>query len=128
MQQIGHSGGMYLLKRSSSSIFPLLMILVGVLFILGAGIWLLTGGNLLPSRASQETIVITEDTYADIPRISIQDAKAAYDIGSAVFVDVRDAQSFAQSHIKGALSIPLDELPNRLNELKSSDWIVTYCT
>jgi rhodanese-related sulfurtransferase len=61
-----------------------------------------------------------------VPRVSLADAKAAYETGGAVFVDVRDAESYAQSHIPGALSIPLSELPNRIGELNPSDWIITY--
>ena len=45
-----------------------------------------------------------------------------------MFVDVRDIASYQQSHIPGALSIPLDELASRKNELNPNDWIITYCT
>ncbi len=69
-----------------------------------------------------------EDTYPEIPRVSLADAKVAFDAGTAVFVDVRDGDSYAAAHIPGALSIPLFELENRLGELNRAEWIVTYCT
>lgn len=116
------------MKRSSTSILPLLMILVGMLLILGAGIWYMTGGDFFNLTTTPESVVITEDTFADISRVSVQDAKAAFDGSSAVFVDVRNAQAYQQGHIQGALSIPLEELPSRTGELNPSDWIITYCT
>lgn len=112
-------------KSSSGSLWPILMMGIGLILILGAGIWYL---NPFGPKADLAATPIVENTYPEIPRVSLADAKAAYETGSAVFVDVRDAQSYAQSHVKGALSIPLEELPNRLNELKQSDWIITYCT
>jgi 3-mercaptopyruvate sulfurtransferase SseA len=64
----------------------------------------------------------------EITRVSPQDAKAAFDNGKALFVDVRGASSYAASHIPGALSIPLVELEARINELDPNHWIITYCT
>ena len=43
-------------------------------------------------------------------------------------MDVRDALSYATGHIPGALSIPLANLADHLNELKKDAWIITYCT
>ncbi|HEY5902067.1 MAG TPA: rhodanese-like domain-containing protein [Anaerolineales bacterium] len=64
----------------------------------------------------------------EVPRLSLEEAKAAFDGKTAVFVDVRGAGSYAASHIPGALSIPLNELEGRLGELDPSQWIITYCT
>lgn len=66
--------------------------------------------------------------YPEIVRVSLGNAKAAYDLKQAVFVDVRDAGSYANSHIPGAISIPLADLESRLNELDKNAWIITYCT
>lgn len=113
-------------KRKVGSSWPLMMVGIGLLIILGAGGW-----YLYTVLNPPETIIPTLQVVAsdpDIPRVSAGDAKAAYDIGSAVFVDVRSADAYAQSHITGALSIPLGELPDRMNELNPEDWIITYCT
>lgn len=69
-----------------------------------------------------------EETFPEISRVSLVDSKTALDNGKAIFIDVRDASSFAESHIPGALSIPLAELEERLGELDPSRWIITYCT
>lgn len=66
--------------------------------------------------------------YPEIARVSLGNAKAAYDLKQAVFLDVRDAGSYADSHIPGAISIPLADLETRLGELNKTAWIITYCT
>lgn len=69
----------------------------------------------------------TED---DVPRISLADAKSAFDSGQAIFVDTRNQESFAALHIKGAQSIPLIIFEENFNSLtlNKTDWIITYCT
>lgn len=47
--------------------------------------------------------------------------------GSAVVIDVRPAEEWAAGHIPGALSVPLDDLMNRLDELPEGTEIVAYC-
>jgi DNA-binding transcriptional ArsR family regulator/rhodanese-related sulfurtransferase len=44
-----------------------------------------------------------------------------------LFLDVRPADEFATGHIKDAWSIPIDELPERLEELPRNKLIVAYC-
>jgi hypothetical protein len=65
---------------------------------------------------------------SEIPRVNLEDAKAAFDSGSAVFVDVRAQASWQESHITGALSLPVNEIETRLGELDPGQWIITYCT
>ena len=47
--------------------------------------------------------------------------------GDVVLVDVRPAEEYEAGHIQGALSIPLDELEQRLAELPADREIVAYC-
>jgi hypothetical protein len=68
------------------------------------------------------------DTHPEIPRVALEKAKAAFDSKSAVFVDVRSTSDYASGHIPGSLSIPLADIPTRLNELRPNQWIITYCT
>lgn len=44
-----------------------------------------------------------------------------------VILDVRPTLEYAQGHIAGARSIPIDELENRLHELPCDQEIVAYC-
>lgn len=69
--------------------------------------------------------ITDQDTIA---RVSPAEAKQAFDQQSAVFLDVRVADAFAESHIPGAISIPVAELESKLGTLNKQDWIITYCT
>jgi rhodanese-related sulfurtransferase/DNA-binding transcriptional ArsR family regulator len=44
-----------------------------------------------------------------------------------VILDVRPALEYAQGHIAGARSIPIDELESRLHELPQEQEIIAYC-
>jgi 3-mercaptopyruvate sulfurtransferase SseA len=69
-------------------------------------------------------------TEADVPRISLEQAKTALDSGAAIVVDVRPPEAFAESHVIGAINIPLAEIegnPAGLT-LEREQWIITYCT
>ncbi len=45
----------------------------------------------------------------------------------ALIVDVRTKGEYASGHIKGSVNIPLDQLPNRLSQLKKDKVIITCC-
>jgi rhodanese-related sulfurtransferase len=47
--------------------------------------------------------------------------------GDVVVLDARPRLEYDARHIPGAISIPIDELPNRLDELPSDKLIVAYC-
>ncbi len=47
--------------------------------------------------------------------------------GDAIVVDVRPAAEYAAGHIPGALSIPLDEMDDRLDVLPDTVEVVAYC-
>ncbi len=67
---------------------------------------------------------------SDVPRVSVEDAAAAVQSGEAIVVDVRSAQAYQQSHIPGAVSLPLFDIeqnPGGVN-LEKDKWIITYCT
>lgn len=105
------------------------IILVGALLILSA---MPTGGPAAPAPAASAPQAAqsapAEVPYPEIVRVSLGDAKAAYDLKQAIYLDVRDADSYASGHIPGALSIPLNNLEARLKELDPNAWILTYCT
>jgi 3-mercaptopyruvate sulfurtransferase SseA len=118
------------MKKRKTNKSPILLLMAGGLLLIIAAIILLSQNTT--GQIAQESSVSAgnqeEETYPDIPRVSLDEAKAAFDAGTAVFVDVRGADAFALGHIPGTLSIPLAELETRLNELDPSQWIITYCT
>jgi 3-mercaptopyruvate sulfurtransferase SseA len=108
------------------SFLPLLLVAGGLIILIGAvvGILVISGGD----DSQRETIPNQNIPYPEVARVELTNAKAAFDTGKAVFVDVRDQAYFENGHIPGAQSIPLDQLEQRLNELNPNDWIILYCT
>ena len=104
------------------------------LITMAVGLWTLltvlalTLGPRVFTRRATATSPAALGSAADIPRVSLADAKSALDAGSAVFVDVRDPASYAAGHIPGARSLPLDVLEQAAGELDPQAWIITYCT
>jgi hypothetical protein len=111
-------------RRAARRHRSILLLFLGGLLIVGAVlIW-----SLIPDQIAQAPGNQTYSSTADIPRIELNDAKAAFDERTAVFLDVRSEVEYAQSHIPGAVSIPLDQLEARVSELNPGDWYITYCT
>lgn len=53
-----------------------------------------------------------------IPNLNSQEAVTLINRSHAIIIDVRNDDEFAAGHIAEAKSMPLDALPDRLNELK----------
>ncbi|MBC3192195.1 metalloregulator ArsR/SmtB family transcription factor [Pseudonocardia sp. C8] len=64
---------------------------------------------------------------ADTEQVSREELLDRVHQGDAVVVDVRPGSEFAAGHIPGAVSIPLDELAERLDELPPELEVVAYC-
>jgi rhodanese-related sulfurtransferase/predicted transcriptional regulator len=47
--------------------------------------------------------------------------------GEVTLIDVRPREEYVAGHIPGAFSVPITELPKRLNELRKRRDIVAYC-
>jgi len=114
-----------------------------ILFLCTSLLLMLACTTLLPGTPTPAPIptTITEPTSsvlnenlpqaeADVPRISVEEARTALESGAAVIVDVRSAESFAETHMAGAISIPLSEFENNIEGigLEKDQWIITYCT
>jgi len=58
--------------------------------------------------------------------ISVAEARQKYDQG-VTFIDVRTQEEWDTVHVLNAKWIPLNELPDRLNELPKDQEVVVYC-
>ena len=66
---------------------------------------------------------------ASVPRMSLSEFKKAWDAGTVLVLDVRDAGSYAEGHIPGAVLLPLEDLQRKVPELKRARTpIVAYCS
>jgi 3-mercaptopyruvate sulfurtransferase SseA len=86
-----------------------------------------------PGRPSSAPLAATSTVPSDVPypdviRVTVGNARAAQELKQAVFVDVRAKEQYDQSHIPGALSMPLSVFEEQMNKLSPDQWIITYCT
>lgn len=65
---------------------------------------------------------------ADAPRISVADAKRAFDDGSAVFIDTHLKNAYDDGHIPGAINIPVAELELKFDTIPKGKKIIAYCS
>ena len=70
----------------------------------------------------------SEDHLAKVARISLADAKKAFDEGNVVFVDTRSEVQYKQEHIKGSINIPAEAFQTRFAEVPKDKKIITYCS
>ncbi len=111
-------------RKRSNARLQFLMFVVGVGLILAGALW----RSQIGSRGSSGE-ANTNPAAIPLPgiaRVSLEEARAAYERGEAVFVDVRNAETYAESHIPGAILIPEPEVGQRLGELDPEKWVITY--
>jgi 3-mercaptopyruvate sulfurtransferase SseA len=111
-------------RKTRNTRRPIALLLIGFLLMAGAV------ALFLLDLAGDPAAVPQADTipFPEVPRTSLVDAKAAFDAGSMIFLDVRTAPEYAQSRIPGSINIPMDSLPDRLGELNPEDRFLTVCT
>lgn len=63
----------------------------------------------------------------DVDAIGRDELRARLRNGEVVLIDVRPAEEFEAGHIEGALSIPIEDLEERLAELPADCEVVAYC-
>ncbi|MDQ3802998.1 MAG: rhodanese-like domain-containing protein [Acidobacteriota bacterium] len=79
------------------------------------------------ASAVQDSPERSNDPFASIPRVTVAELAAALKEGRAVALDVRPAEAFAEEHIRGAISIPEEEVVGRAGELPKDKLVVAYC-
>lgn len=80
-----------------------------------------------PSAAVTATAVRFATITSDLTRISVADAKKLQDANDALIIDVREAQFYNQSHIKGAISIPQASVHDNLATIPKTGNVIVYC-
>lgn len=82
---------------------------------------------LFASEATLRATVATGVLYIDTT-----DAKSVLDAGTAVFVDARLPEEYAEGHIPGAVNLPADDFdetyPKLAKGLREASSIIAYCS
>ncbi len=83
-------------------------------------------------NAKSETAASDVKKYnsaAEVPRITVEEAKKAFDAGNAVFVDSRPETAYQAEHILGSISIPSGaNASEKFSSLPRGKKIIVYCS
>ena len=81
-----------------------------------------------PPGTEVANVTAEGDPFSAIPRIKVEELVKAIKEDRVVVVDVSGREAYQEEHIKGAVSIPLEEVRERgPKELPPGKLIVTYC-
>jgi predicted sulfurtransferase len=105
-------------SNQQASMTPFVFLIIGVILILVAAV-------VLTQPRDNSNNVLNQD---NIVRVTPDETRAAVRDSGAVILDVRSQTAYNTSHAEGAINIPLEDLPGRMNELDPQQWIITYCT
>jgi rhodanese-related sulfurtransferase/DNA-binding transcriptional ArsR family regulator len=86
--------------------------------------------RIVAERRLAELDRIVRDHFgerSDPEPVAMKELLARARSGKVVILDTRPAREFAAGHIAGALSVPVDDLKRRLDDLPKSKEIVAYC-
>jgi len=84
----------------------------------------------LGERRLSEIERVTHEYLADREGMEVVDKQALLQRvgnGDCIVLDVRPPEEYAAAHVAGALSMPLEEVERRLNELPRDRQMVAYC-
>lgn len=120
---------------------PLLLSLAAAAFLLGACKATDTAGNMSagtsaaapkagekPKPSASATTGTTEVHADGVRRVKPEELQAMVEAGRAAIYDTRSKMAYDAEHIKGALSMPHEEVANRAGELPKDKTLVFYCT
>jgi hypothetical protein len=110
-------------SHTRTKIAPIILMSSGLILLIGVTLfYVLYLPKTSQSKSSKPVLPII------ITRITLADAKQAYEEKTALFLDVRSSASYSYSHIPNSVNIPLIFLEERLGELDKNQWIIPYCT
>ena len=88
-----------------------------------------TPGATTSRAAGKSATTGTTEVHADgVRRVGPAELKEMLDAGRTVVYDTRAKASYDYEHIKGALSMPHEEVAGRAGEFPRDKTLVFYCT
>jgi len=64
----------------------------------------------------------------DARRITAEELHKLWEKNNVLIIDTRAESAFKDEHIKGAISVPSNDVGNKIDELPRNKMIVAYCT
>ena len=88
-----------------------------------------TAASKPAAKPAQPAAAGTTEVHADgIRRVNAAQLRDMVERGGVVIYDTRSRMSYEQEHIRGALSMPHEEVASRAGEFPKDKTLVFYCT
>jgi 3-mercaptopyruvate sulfurtransferase SseA len=88
-----------------------------------------TRAGAKPAPAATAIPSHPQNAEDNMPRVKVEEVKKLIAEGKAIIIDVRGADAYKMSHIKGSLDVPLNKLEaGDLKELPKDKIIIAYCS
>lgn len=94
----------------------------------------LTGCNSKDAVSQSQKPVTPAQSPSNSPpadnarRITADELYKLFEKNEVLIIDTRGEDAYREEHIKGAISVPSNEMSERLEELPRTKMIVAYCT
>ena len=103
---------------------------------IGTGVWLVLAATVavivvLVRLAGADAAPVTTHVTKEDRRMTLSEFRPLQDRRSVLVIDVRDAMSFANGHIPGAMHVPVRDVASQLAAVRKASrgrLIVTYCS
>jgi 3-mercaptopyruvate sulfurtransferase SseA len=111
-----------------------IVVLTSLVFIVAIGILAgCTSRDAIGSQTQKPSAQTSQSPSPPPPadtarRITAAEAYKLYEKGNVVVIDTRTEAAFKESHIKGAILVPVNEVAAKANELPHDKFILAYCT
>jgi rhodanese-related sulfurtransferase len=122
-------------RTKELSNLPLIIGSILVAALLGFAIWRMTARNAAPAATPtaaaapvQAPVENQDAARATVPRMSVAELRDRMAKNDVTLIDVRDADAYLETHIAGAMHIPLARIDGEIPYLPKGKAIVTYCT
>ncbi len=103
------------------------LLILPALFLTLALILTACGGAAAPAAPAAEKPAATVDLASLPVDLTVDQVAAIMNNPDVVLIDVRQPEEYNQGHIPNVKLIPLDQLPNRLNEIPRDKFVVMTC-
>lgn len=75
----------------------------------------------------QQALDAYRDRRHQLQGVTAEELRVQLEKGDVLLLDVRPAEEYDAGHLPGAISAPLDELPQTLDEIPPGKTVVAYC-
>ena len=79
-------------------------------------------------ESESQSLSEADNPQKDYKEISVDEAYKIYNsTNDYIFIDVRSEEEYTESHIKGALGIPIIEIRSSINKIPKNKILIIYC-